>query len=72
MDFGGVPDFSVVGNLEICDSQGYQEIQACVGSGTVTFETVKGGKKITFNLVSADGHKITGTYTGSMQTFKNY
>ena len=72
MDYGGVPDFSVVGNLEKYDAQGYQEIQACVGSGTVTFETVDGGKKITFNLVSADGHKITGTNTGSMQTFKNY
>lgn len=72
MDYGGLPDFSVVGNLDKYDSDGYQEIQACVGSGTVTFETVEGGKKITFNLVSAEGHKITGTYTGEMHTVKSY
>lgn len=65
VDFGGGLVFSWYGDLDSTDAEGYQDTLSPIGGGTMTLSTLSdGNRKAVFNLVSRDGHKITGEWTG--------
>lgn len=69
-DYGGNVLYSWYGDLSSTDDEGYQTVLAPIMGGTVTVTTIDAdNKKIEFNLVDEDGHKLTGTYQGR---FFNY
>ncbi len=64
-DNGGNIMFSWYGDLDSTDDEGYQTVIAPIMGGTVTISTLdSGNRKMEFDLVDEDGHKITGTYEG--------
>ena len=65
LDYGGNPIFSWYGNLDDVDENGVQNIVAPIMGGTVTISTTdENTRKLIFNLLDEDGHKMTGTYEG--------
>ncbi|MBD5355763.1 MAG: hypothetical protein HDR88_02000 [Bacteroides sp.] len=65
LDYGGQTLFSWYGNLDDVDEFGYQNIIAPIMGGTVTITTTaENTRKLVFDLVDEDGHKLTGTYEG--------
>lgn len=65
LDYGGTPEFSWYGNLDDVDEFGVQNIVAPIMGGTVTITTINEyTRKLVFDLVDEDGHKLTGTYEG--------
>lgn len=64
-DTGGNMMFSWYGDLDSTDAEGYQTVIAPIMGGTVKISTLAGGsRKMEFDLVDEDGHKITGSYEG--------
>lgn len=73
-DFSGIkgfinyarqPMFSWFGNLDDVDEEGVQNIVAPIMGGTVTISTTADNtRKLVFDLLDEDNHKITGTYEG--------
>ena len=65
LDYGGNPMFSWYGNLDDVDENGVQNIVAPIMGGTVTISTTEENtRKLVFDLLDEDGHKMTGTYEG--------
>ncbi len=65
LDYGGTPEFSWYGNLDDVDEFGVQNIVAPIMGGTVTISTTdENTRKLVFDLLDEDGHKLTGTYEG--------
>ncbi len=59
--------FSWCGNLEKKDADGYNEIMAPINGGTITVKTGTDGKQtFTLDLQDDNGHKITGSWTGTV------
>lgn len=64
-DYGKNPLFSWYGNLDDLDEYGYQNTVAPIMGGTVTITTTaEDTRKLVFDLVDEDGHKLTGEYDG--------
>lgn len=65
VDTGGNIMFSWYGDLDSTDPDGYQTVMAPIMGGTVTISTLDdGNRKMVFDLVDEDGHKIAGTFEG--------
>lgn len=66
LDYGKIPIFSWYGNLDDVDEEGVQNIVAPFRGGTVTITTTgENTRKIVFDAVDEDGHRLTGTYEGT-------
>lgn len=65
LDYGGTPEFSWYGNLDDLDEYGNQNTVAPIMGGTVTITTTgENSRKLVFDLLDEDGHKLTGEYDG--------
>lgn len=65
--FGGVVQFCWFGDLSQLDKEGYCDYMAPLMEGTMTVSTEAGGaRKFVFDFKDDDGHKLTGSWTGSL------
>lgn len=71
-DYGGQIEFSWFGNLEDLDPEDYNNIMAPIMGGTVTITTIdENSRKLVFDLVDEDNHKITGVYEDIFYDFSD-
>lgn len=65
--FGGNMIHTWYGDLASQDAQGYSTDFMCITSGTITVTTIDAAthtRKVTFDLSTDNGHKVTGEYNG--------
>lgn len=70
IDSGGGMTYSTYGDFSSTTPDGIQETIASIDGGTVTVETTGATIKMTFNLITLNGHKLTGTFEGPVMTYQ--
>ena len=69
IEYAGTPLYSWVGDLADLDADGYAKTLAPISEGNFVYTQEGDAKKFVFNMTDDAGNKVTGSWTGQVQTF---
>ena len=69
VDYTGQPLYSWVGDLADLDADGYAKTLGPIAEGSLVFTEEGDVQKFVFDMVDDAGHKVTGSWTGKVQTY---
>ena len=69
IEYAGQPLYSWVGDLANLDDEGYAQTLAPIAEGTMVYSQEGDAQKFVFDMLDDAGHKVTGSWTGTVKTF---